>query len=204
MDQAELALRWFQTIIWPPAVIVGLAVLFRREIAELTRRLTKVGVSGGPYAEMTPPQTQVDIAEAPSSASDEVMAKAMQEVETKADQAQEEAVARGEEANLYLAYYWYERLYRLIFGSQIRLLDYMNSRPGSTNVVELKPFHEEHLGQMRALNPQYTYDLNAYLAFLQSSWLIATADGIQYALTDFGRGFLHYLIDGALPRWKPY
>jgi len=199
-----MALHWVDTLVWP-AVIVTVLLVFRHQVAGVLGRITRLGLPGGPYAEMEPPQQGqgIGLAEVPLHPSEDVaLTKAVEETDPKIRAAQQEAEARAQDAALYLTYYQYERLYRLLFGTQIGLLFQINPRFEGAAASELAWFHEEHLRQMRLANPGYNYPFENYIDFLKSNQVLNEESG-RYFITDYGRGFLQYLTEFRLPLIKP-
>jgi hypothetical protein len=147
-------------------------------------------------------QEAVDPGAPPEPPNDSILREAVAEIEERAKKAEQEASVRAEEANLYLTYYLYERTYRVIFGTQIRLLKHLNSVPFAS-AAELKAFHDAHLQMAGALSANYHYDFGHYLGFLTSSWLVTMVSPESYSITNFGRGFLHYMVESGLSEWRP-
>ncbi len=86
----------------------------------------------------------------------------------------------------------FERLYNSIFGSQLRLLNHINS--DNTNTREnLKRFYDEAVAQYPIAFLQYTFD--EYFNFLERSELIIlNSDGTTFSITWLGRDLLKYLV----------
>jgi len=95
----------------------------------------------------------------------------------------------------------FENLYSLIFGSQIVLLQDLNSVYVTGRPVEaVKPFYETAARTFAAVYQNYSFD--QWLAFLVSSGLI-TRDGNVVKMTEEGRDFLRYLVQVGKPMFKP-
>ncbi|HEY0786669.1 MAG TPA: hypothetical protein VGD62_12425, partial [Acidobacteriaceae bacterium] len=85
--------------------------------------------------------------------------------------------------------YSFERLYRLIFGSQITAMRLLNlSGPHPSKV--LRPIYDKAVTQ----SPEYfsTYTFEAWLGFLLQSVAITRMDEDLYLITHLGRGFLEW------------
>ena len=83
-----------------------------------------------------------------------------------------------------------ERLYRLIFGSQISILRYLNLY-GASDIAAIQKFYEMAKIKYPELYEKYSFD--AYLTFLRSSELITTTDNYSYAITLLGKDFLQWM-----------
>jgi hypothetical protein len=86
----------------------------------------------------------------------------------------------------------FEKLYNLIFGSQIRILQQLNSGEIEDR-ASLKRFYE----YVERRNPEFfkTYEYDSYLNFLISSNVIIEHPDGKIKITDLGNDFLKYLID---------
>jgi hypothetical protein len=94
----------------------------------------------------------------------------------------------------------FERLYRLIFGSQLRLLEYLN-----VNGMQDKSTAEFFYTLAFEANAEFYSDFSfdSWLAFLQSSLLIAndSPEG-QVAISRFGQDFLIWIVVNQLSKDK--
>jgi hypothetical protein len=104
---------------------------------------------------------------------------------------------------VYQVSYSFERIYRLIFGSQIRLLYYLAATGSAgAGLGDLVPYYQDNLRLMQAAIPEYDYQLVPYLGFLESSELIIM-QGSRYYLTGPGQGFLKWMAAESVQPWKP-
>lgn len=100
------------------------------------------------------------------------------------------------EARLFLHF---ERVYRLIFGSQIEGLNYLRKNFKAT-ISEATAFYDEK----RSLYPDFydNFSFEKWIGFLEDNNLIHNNDGI-ITLTDIGLDFLIYVTESRLNDAKP-
>jgi hypothetical protein len=97
--------------------------------------------------------------------------------------------------------YAIERMYRLIFGSQIRILKLLNVY-SPTRVIDIKLIYEEAKAESPKVFEVYSFE--AYLNFLTSSNLIGTSDAQSYSISPFGKAFLQWMVMEGLPENKRF
>jgi hypothetical protein len=89
--------------------------------------------------------------------------------------------------------YWFERAYNLIFGTQLELLEHLESRGGAgEKYINLIPYFQEYVKRSGHSKRQ----MADYLGFLRDLLFLEyfVHDGEQHArLTPFGADFLSYL-----------
>jgi hypothetical protein len=85
-----------------------------------------------------------------------------------------------------------ERIYRMIFGSQIALLKFLNTS-GSASRVQLSQYYEVVKTQFPDAYNNYSFE--QYLQFLLTQGLIATQDNEHYVITTGGKEFLRWMIE---------
>lgn len=85
---------------------------------------------------------------------------------------------------------WFERTYRLIFGSQIKLLRSLNATDSENTMESLAGYY----GAIKNKHPEFykDYNLREYLGFLSESGLIKKTDE-TYEITTLGSDFLSLL-----------
>ena len=95
----------------------------------------------------------------------------------------------------------FERIYYLIFGSQIRLLQHLNSA-FSAPKEEFKFYFDNTV----ELNPAFfkDYDYDQYLNFLIGNNLIDEDKNGIIAVSIIGRDFLKYIVEEGLSDYKLY
>ncbi|MBI5711259.1 MAG: hypothetical protein HZC42_13305 [Candidatus Eisenbacteria bacterium] len=91
-----------------------------------------------------------------------------------------------------------ERIYGLIFGSQIDALQLLNS-PNLVSAEIIRPYYNTAAASAPALYAAYPFE--QWLAFL-SSWGLVEMQGQGLRTSEFGRLFLHYLIEQGMPTYK--
>lgn len=94
--------------------------------------------------------------------------------------------------------YLFSDIYRTIYGSQINLLDYLNSQ-GLQSRETLKIFYDIAMSQYGDLYKNYSYD--QWLGYLKTQILLREDNGL-FAITVRGREFLLYLTRSGLSRNK--
>jgi hypothetical protein len=92
----------------------------------------------------------------------------------------------------------FERTYNLIFGSQLALLQQLNTMvPLGTPTGEARRFFEVARGAFPDLYKTYSFD--QWLAFLLGQGLLLRHSDDRVVLTVVGREFLKYLVDRGHP-----
>jgi hypothetical protein len=94
-----------------------------------------------------------------------------------------------------------ERIYRLIYGSQIEALALMNAEGGAPPNI-LRDIYERAKGMYPDVYRSYAFE--QWLGFLQHAAVCMVAPNGHYILTPHGRGFLRYRIDMRLPVFKMF
>jgi uncharacterized protein (DUF952 family) len=95
----------------------------------------------------------------------------------------------------------HERNYRMIFGSQLQLLEMMNADVGVPPAFAMNVYNTA-----KAAHPDIyrSITFEQWIAFLLGAGLCNVAPNGNYVLTPFGRGFLRYIVDMHLPTNKPF
>ena len=102
---------------------------------------------------------------------------------------------------LYQLYYAAERIYRVIFGSQIRILKSLNLY-GPTRISEIQAVYENAKNEFPKAYEAYPFP--AYLNFLKTSNLAGTSDEIMYSITPLGKAFLQWIAMEGVSENKPF
>jgi hypothetical protein len=84
----------------------------------------------------------------------------------------------------------FERIYNLVYGSQLQILTHLNSVPRASE-AELRPFYDAAVSQYPDVFRAYPFE--PYINYLVSQHLI-TQQGNTFTITVKGREFLTYLI----------
>ena len=221
MDVAQLVLDYLDSLKWPILVAAVLGVSFTRYRAELGRVLEKLGdrltAVKTPLGEATfeqpkdlrPPDeapTLVNAEQNPTQDVEQLAAKFQDDLATVAAQAEQtRTVLEAERTNLTIelaaARLWlfYEQVYRLVFGTQIQLIEHVQrAEPAGSPRNELEAFHRAHLNQNGVI-----VSFEHFVAFLLSSELILFDPTTQrYRLGQWGAGFLSYLERNVISKYK--
>jgi hypothetical protein len=187
MEQARLAKDYLDVILWPFLGVTGTVSLFlwlfRVQIREVILRINRIDLPGGSGISTTPVQQETEPPPSPPEGEP-----------PPPDEPPPTVAARDELLRWYTFNYFYERTYRIIFGSQIALLHYLNSQ-GQSGAEEpsLFVFHTFHLQQARAVNVGYTNTWQSFVGFLRGANLVSQV-GQLYFITDLGRSFLQWIL----------
>jgi len=187
---------------WPSAVIVlGIVamVLFRRPLGMAIQRVRKVSKEGvevsveaGQKTEETPRRNVDDLMKAfDSPLLLEQEKRIRNDLQSKGLQGSADAV------NVLIRHlaafqigYGFEVTYPLIWGSQLLILQNLNSNPLGNTLTALHAFYEIAANQHPAVFAGYAFE--NYIAFLESTGLVSRT-GDRLTITLAGREFLSYL-----------
>jgi hypothetical protein len=185
-----------------PLVVFGAVILFRKPIDFLLRHgrfaVNKDGVEvSGPLQEqMPPPSTDTSLSSGPANPDpilDEqegIISAHLPDAEAKFKLTRETILVKSlAEATVALHF---ERVYQVVWGSQIALLRNLNERGGNADDGILKHYYDAGQAAFPARYSDYT--LQSWTAFLTGTKLIAVSDK-AVNLTLPGKRFLQYLID---------
>ncbi len=214
----------FKILVWPLAVIIIVLIivlLLKKSIMDILSRVTKLKY-GDTIAEVSQSlqdkteksllgQSQSDrpnenIEKALGLFSQPTLdrAKKLVEDESKINEISDinfkvEALVKYSEA-LYLILS-FERIYNLIFGSQLYILDYVNTdRSQAKN--DLKTFYDAAKDKYPDFYSAYSYD--DYFDFLVAHELVIIKSNDCCEITWLGRDFLKYLVETAKTINKKY
>lgn len=194
-------------ISWPAVVLIlGVLILFKHKEA-LDNLLNRI-IKGPGGTEFSPPeQSQLS----PEKLQNEVKEKEEinREAESKPDESkvsvlQAENTKLREDLVKESKKRLFERIYTLIFGSQIKILLEMIKKDGTIFVTDAFKFFREGIGG----NPELKdYDFVKYLYFLKNVGLIQSVDLLENSstitITENGKEFLTYLALEKLDMNKP-
>lgn len=194
MAWADLVVRALHDAAWPLAAI-WLGWYFRDAIISQLPRITKVGpvVLDAPTAQQklkAPTLDEKAIRRVELSLPPELLEDARQQIETKFPQ---DTHSRDDLLTLSAALLvtgQFERTYGLIFGSQLALVNRLNSSP--VPIDEATGLFERAKENSPAFFVNYSFD--DWLRYLEVSKLV-TRSGASLLITPHGRGFLRYLIE---------
>lgn len=204
-ENIEKVFDWIQlvdTIKWPILIIIGL-LIFRKPIIDLINRITKVGY-GSKSIEAKQQITASEKKSEEISHIDRVVGlfrpetietfreEVSKETEVSKLKTDEEKIERltNYGSLLYIMRH-FDILYNNIFGSQIRILEYVNSHSQITH-ESIKFIYENAKKNHPKFYDDYSYD--EYLNFLFAYTLIREDDGILN-ITILGIDFLKYLTE---------
>lgn len=210
-------------VVWP-VVIVWIAWYLRDEIKRVANRTVEAGLSGfkfaPPASEQLPSPPKEGVAETSSSlqptgrgrvhefiagvkgwlsgqlepAAQRVRSELDQTFGTNPSDQVEGLVYVVASLNVQLSY---ERNFNAIYGSQLRLMEQMIGGGVSTDVA--RKFYEEAKAMFPDIYRSNTFE--QWITFLVGSGLV-TVGHANYVLTQYGRGFLKYIVDRQLPTNK--
>jgi hypothetical protein len=201
----------FVTIIsalaWP-VVVMSALLIFRTRINQLLERVIKVGPKG---FEAAPPVKQGAgtglVLVAPSAADkllEEFDNKLLVEAEKViTDFLDNHHVAEPERQKVLIRYLAavsisqrFERTWYWIWGSQLKMLDALNSiKPNGLSAESLNKFYENGKNTSPELYTNYTFD--QWLTFLKT-WVLVREDNGIIRITLAGEEFLKYLVQTGL------
>ncbi|MCF6100361.1 hypothetical protein [Mesorhizobium muleiense] len=205
MQWLEIIVDLLKGIAWPAAILI-VAQLFSSDIRAILPRLRKAGPSG---VELDAPEQQQRIEPPSSGIPDDpdlpvptaalaiLEERLRKQIETKPEAKRQPILLR--ELAISRLITLFERVHRLIFGSQIDLLKSLNlTGPKSMELV--RPYYDE----AAILSPDFykDYDFDKWLSFLTSAELVEIKDG-QMDITETGREFLVYMVNTRLIERKP-
>ena len=183
-------LGYFDVLAWPVVLFVligGFLLLFRSNVGTLIDRIRVIRT---PVASVHTTDTQPR--EVPKPPEKETAGPPPSEGdETPPPSPSAETVQQ--QLGAYVYYWYYEKMYRLAYGTQTMLMDYLNRLPLGATEADLLPYHEEHLRIMRVLTPAYQVDFSTYMGFLESALFVNKQAGRYYA-TDLTRSFLQWMV----------
>lgn len=165
----EIFLDW-------PSVGILFIILFQKEIKILIPKIIKIGKEG---ILMGNDEKRVE------EQSREAEAVSEQKPDTDAEE-------------MRLQNYFY-RVYYLIFGSQISILNHLNIlKPGGSSEQSLRKLYEGYKTSYPAL---VNYRFEDYMQFLQVTGLVLKVED-RYALTELGEKFLLFVVKEGLETYK--
>lgn len=184
MDQARLALDFIDTLAWPAAVVGLVAfflVRFRESVGGLLDRIQEVkGPAGTGFTAPAAPTGQSPI------------------------EPDKDELRKGYET--YYVLYQFERIYRVIYGTQLTFMLAFLVDPNRTlPEVSLTPAYDLHVQRTEG-EVNYTVPTReVYVSFLISSGMITRDDQARtYQLTDWGSAFLNYINQQGMSYAKAY
>lgn len=202
-------------IAWPTAVLIMVIIfllLFRKPINSLLSRTTKISKTGlEAEIQETKRNEQVENKEQPEGTSVVNIFHALEayrampfvierEKKLKADLTKYNITIQPTEErwlnvlNILYITKDHDKIYYTIFGTQIKILKFLNTEPLSTATIDaITPFYNEYI-LLTGINPE-DWPFNNYINYLISQRLIIYNDiSKTVTLSDEGRFFLIYMI----------
>jgi len=199
-------------IVWPVVAIV-IVLLLKKSITDLLGRVTKIGY-GKLGAETQHKQSTTDKPPLVNETIQKVLGIFSQEtieraekvvnneskVEGISDDSDKVKTLHKYAQALYLIF-TFERIYNIIFGSQLYILDCVNTESRETK-TSLKRFYDSAVQNFPNFYSNYAYQ--EYFQFLITFELIIINDDETCHITWLGRDFLKYLVENGKPLMKQF
>jgi len=198
----EVLLGYTQVLVWP-LVIVGLVWMLRRQIRSLLDRLSSA--KWGPV--QADFQQQLEAHSEEPGPPVEVSGDALQQEYDDWQEAYSQEIAERDAAIQKLVEenagwrtaYHFERTYNLIFGSQIRLLEYLAGRGDAG--ADLRGVYAFYAG---AHFVPEGYPFQSYMGFLKTQGVVEESPPNGYRITELGVRFIVYLNESKHNKLKPF
>lgn len=198
-------------VIWPVTVII-LFLLFYKPISKLVESITALRRKGveidfgkpSQQKQVIEPDMKLEAEFDPTVISniekrveEDLNLKNVEDIEEKIRRLKKYATIK-EITTIYL------NLYLIIYGSQLRLLQYLNFRRGIGETKEnlKKQFYDPASNLFSEFYKNYTFE--EYFNFLLTWSLVTTVGGDRYGITITGKDFLTYLTRQGLAFDKQY
>lgn len=187
MQVANLVLEYVKALVtWPLAVfILGVIFIrtFREPISDFFRRIVR-GEAYGVRLEAATPSEQKKEAEESEAF------KTPDEIEKYVKENPKEVIEQ------YLRVqngYWFERAYNLIYGTQISLLEYLQTKgTDGEKYVNLVPFYTDFLSRSKLQTTQFA-DYLGFLAQMRFIEYEGQDTDLTARITPYGTNFLSYI-----------
>ena len=193
--------------VWPGVVLIlGILfiLLFKKDISTLLGRTKKIGKGG---IEIVSSELQKS---SQSKSSTEELMRTFDSVsllenekrikedleERKLADPQDKIDVLVRHLAVYQLSYLFERFNNSIFGSQISILQHLNSKSLGETAEPLEPFYANAAKKYPETYADYPFE--NYLSFLVTAGLLEKKDE-RYSVTALGRDFLIYLVNSAAP-----
>lgn len=197
LDYLKIALEFISSIAWPAAV-VGVALLFKKDIQDAIPRVEHAGPGGVTLRqaaqESEPPKVQANEQEKPLDSANfrPEVKKAYDTILAKLDK------DRPTDVRGHLAYYlaesqlatYFENTYGQIFGSQLRGLRALDGQ-GAVTVEDAESFYKREAAE-KYPNEYKNFTFDQWLGFLEKRELVQRKDS-RVEITNLGREFMTYM-----------
>ena len=203
MDELTFITKLAEFMAWPTALVIIFLVL-KKPIESLLGRLSKARHKDIVFNFDTALQKVAPSIEANSKIADAIpqdplglireaeqrIVSTLEQLNINSDSEKVEVLTKHH-ANLQLKHA-YSEIYQLIYGSQIALLQALNSQSSPVDNEFLNFFYTSAKQQYPDFYKSYNFE--SYINFLKSVGFVKTENS-KYALTSLGRGFLAYLAE---------
>lgn len=207
----QIILEYLRVLAWPTATL-SIVWYFRKELSALLNRIQDIK-----YKDWTlnaPNQITLtdEISEDVKDKIKETIQEKREEIKSKEtlppspskEQLQSQVDALLTQVATVQSAFRFERIYNLIFGTQIMTLQNLKKNVGGMWHVALASWYED----VRAQDPTLkNYPFSDYIGFLLNAKLIQSIEspkGRMYIITDLGTDFLEYIEKSRYPKFKPH
>lgn len=187
MKIAEIILQYLQVFLGWPVIILILGIIFfkwfKEPISDFFRRLVKGEAYGVRVEASSPLEQQKEAKQIPQLQSQD-------EIERYIQEHPKEII---EEYIKLLRGYWFERVFNLIFGTQIRLLEYLSKKGSSgEKYINLVGFYDEYVKRSGVAIAQ-TGDYFRFLEDMKLIEYVGEGSELTVRINPFGVDFLSYI-----------
>ena len=201
---AETVLSYLQALVWPTVtagLVLFVLIRFRKNMANLLDRVIEGHGPGGIGFAAAPPPSQKVVA-VESVVGFEVLQEVVDDYEEQLRQTQEQHQQTLEQLTRDLISAQveldFERIYRLILGSQIRALQALrDAHPGSAPRSLIEPIFESARAQAPLALGTWTFE--QWIGFLLRQSVVEQLGDGMFRITQKGLAFVAYLEVASLP-----
>ena len=209
-DIVQLISALVPALAWPAAVVIFF-IWFRKPIAAIIERIKKISPSGGIETGSTP--SQKSTTEDKKSA-DELMRGfdsivLLEQEENIRKELQKYDLSTPEKTESILIKHLastglalrFEQINKVIWGSQIKILEKLNSTIDGATKEDLLPYYNMAVEQNPDIISAYSFE--NYMDYLIRNILVLQ-DGTHYKITNLGVDFLGYLVNTGQTGYRSY
>lgn len=211
MSKAEVVLEYFKVLIWPSIIALSVFIIYRKNIASFIDRIWKLKFPGGELE--VEKQKGLQSADEESSREDmkealiqqknlinDIKSRYKEQYQVLEENAQQVFQQLLNELSIKDIQLDFERIYNLIFGSQIALLELLLPIPEGESRIFLNLYYS----RVKVLNSP-TFDnwaFDVYVDFLIKNKLVEFTPTGNFRIIEKGRGFLSYITNLGYPKNK--
>ena len=202
-------IEFLKTILWPMITLIGLYI-FKDSIISFLNRIREVNYGNNSIkADQQSKNNELN-----NEIKEEVKIVYQLETDKYAEDKIKSYIVNFDTLNdeekinklFYLSKYYFttsrfEWIYGVIFGSQIRILEYLNTIENSKE-SNIKEFYDNSSSKYPEIYS--TYNFSSYLNFLKSNYLIETINDELISITQTGQDFLVFLVQSKKDKQKVY